>query len=311
MEVDDVSRGSPEERLKECSRWCQQQQTEQRPQCQSVCRKQYEEEKGRERGPGDNPVDPQSEYEVCQEVCTKASLAEDWKCQRKCERQQQPHQNDERERWGEREGEQPYVFEDQHFFTGYQTQHGRLRVLQKFTDRSRLLRGIENYRVAIFEAQPQTFIVPSHWDAESLAFVAKGRGTVSSVHQDRRESFNIREGDIFRVQAGRTTYLINSDNRERLVIVKLLQPVNTPGEFEVINVNLHHYKIIVVLDHLYKFELLDRHNSLIAECDLCRTYINRRFMELVVKTQNPSTGPSATKFLKLPSMYNLISHHFF
>ncbi|KAL8513632.1 hypothetical protein ACS0TY_012933 [Phlomoides rotata] len=113
-------------------------------------------------------------------------------------------ENDEREREEvEREGGQtqrrnPYVFEDEHFFTGMQTQHGRLRILQKFTDRSELLRGIENYRVAILEAQPQTFIVPS-------------KGTVSSVLQEsregfnikeRRESFNIKEGDIFRVKAG-------------------------------------------------------------------------------------------------------------
>ncbi|KAL8523009.1 hypothetical protein ACS0TY_013104 [Phlomoides rotata] len=156
-------------------------------------------------------------------------------------------ENDEREREEvEREGEQtqrrnPYVFEDEHFFTGMQTQHGRLRILQKFTDRSELLRGIENYRVAILEAQPQTFIVPSHSDAETVVFVANGKGTVSSVLQEsregfnikeRRESFNIKEGDIFRVKAGTTMYLINRDNNERLVLVKLVQSVNTPGEFE-------------------------------------------------------------------------------
>lgn len=69
-----------------------------------------------------------------------------------------------------------------------------------------------------------------------------GKGTVSSVIQERRESlntnekresFNIKEGDIFRVKAGTTTYLINRDNNEKLILVKLIQPVSTPGEFEV------------------------------------------------------------------------------
>lgn len=66
------------------------------------------------------------------------------------------------------------MFEDQHFTTKVETQHGRVKILQNFRERSKLLRGIENYRVAILEADPQTFIVPNHWDAEAIIFVAKG-----------------------------------------------------------------------------------------------------------------------------------------
>lgn len=77
---------------------------------------------------------------------------------------------------GQQEGfsDNPYVFEERHFFTGMQSQHGRVRVLPKFTDRSPLLRGIENYRVTIFEAEPQTFVLPNHWDADAVFFVANG-----------------------------------------------------------------------------------------------------------------------------------------
>ncbi|KAL8513623.1 hypothetical protein ACS0TY_012924 [Phlomoides rotata] len=241
------SREGPEERLKECSQWCQQHHGEQRRQCQSVCQSVYEKEKEQQRheggGSGNPSGRPSHEYEVCSEVCTRGSLSEDWKCERKCEKQEPTGRNDERERQGDQQkhGQNPYVFEDEHFDTGMKTQHGRLRILQKFTDRSELLRGIENYRVEILEAQPQTFVVPSHSDAEAIVFVANGKGTVSSVLQEsrdvfnikeRRESFNVEEGDIFRVQAGTTTYLINRDNNERLILVKLIQPVNTPGEFQ-------------------------------------------------------------------------------
>lgn len=58
---------------------------------------------------------------------------------------------------------------------------------------------------------------------------------MSLVHKERRESFNIRQGDLFRIKAGTTTYMINRDNNERLVLAKLIQPVNTPGQFEVAN----------------------------------------------------------------------------
>lgn len=56
------------------------------------------------------------------------------------------------------------------------------------------------------------------------------------MHKERRESFNIRQGDLFRIKAGTTTYMINRDNNERLVLAKLIQPVNTPGQFEVANI---------------------------------------------------------------------------
>lgn len=59
---------------------------------------------------------------------------------------------------------------------------------------------------------------------------------MSLVHKERRESFNIRQGDLFRIKAGTTTYMINRDNNERLVLAKLIQPVNTPGQFEVANI---------------------------------------------------------------------------
>lgn len=56
---------------------------------------------------------------------------------------------------------------------------------------------------------------------------------MSFVRPEKRESFSIKEGDIFRIRAGTTSYLVNRDNSERLVLVKLYQPINTPGEFEV------------------------------------------------------------------------------
>jgi len=142
-------------------------------------------------------------------------------------------EREQEEEWEGQKGQNPYVFEDRHFVTGMQTKQGRVRILQKFTDRSKLLRGIENYRIAILEAEPQTFVVPNHWDADAVVFVANGRGTISLIRQDRRESFNIKQGDILRIRAGTTAYLINKDNNEKLVLAKLLQPVNTPGNFEV------------------------------------------------------------------------------
>ncbi|KAL0458170.1 UNVERIFIED_CONTAM: Vicilin-like antimicrobial peptides 2-2 [Sesamum latifolium] len=234
------------ERLRECSRSCEQQHGEQREQCLTRCQEEYQREKGRHED--DNPTDPEKKFQQCRLQCRRQGEGAGFSrehCERRCEekyREQKGREGGRGEMYEGRESEEeqeeqgreriPYVFEDQHFITGFRTQHGRMRVLQKFTDRSELLRGIENYRVAILEAEPQTFVVPNHWDAETVIFVAKGRGTISLVRQDRRESFNIKQGDILKINAGTTAYLINRDNNERLVLAKLLQPVSTPGEFE-------------------------------------------------------------------------------
>ncbi|NP_001291343.1 vicilin-like antimicrobial peptides 2-2 precursor [Sesamum indicum] len=246
LEEEVWNRKSPIERLRECSRGCEQQHGEQREECLRRCQEEYQREKGRQDD--DNPTDPEKQYQQCRLQCRRQGEGGGFSREH-CERRREEKYREQQGREGgrgemyegrEREEEQeeqgrgriPYVFEDQHFITGFRTQHGRMRVLQKFTDRSELLRGIENYRVAILEAEPQTFIVPNHWDAESVVFVAKGRGTISLVRQDRRESLNIKQGDILKINAGTTAYLINRDNNERLVLAKLLQPVSTPGEFE-------------------------------------------------------------------------------
>ncbi|KAL7582537.1 hypothetical protein Lser_V15G41724 [Lactuca serriola] len=145
----------------------------------------------------------------------------------------------QKSRKGEREygkGQQlnnPYVFEDHHFTTRIESEQGSVRVLQKFTDRSELFQGIGKYRVAILEAQPQTFIIPNHWDADTLFFVANGEGTISLINTENSlENHNIKRGDIFRVPAGINAYLINRHNNEKLVLAKILHSISVPGELQ-------------------------------------------------------------------------------
>ena len=108
------------------------------------------------------------------------------------------------------------------------------------------------------------------------------------VREERRESFNIKQGDIFRIHAGTTTYLVNRDNNERLVLVKLIQPVNTPGQFEVSTTSKYPCLIVAwILIHIFIFLVFIRSNS----------------TELEGKIPNHTSRPSAMKFLKLLSMW--------
>ncbi|KAM0064829.1 putative rmlC-like cupin domain superfamily, rmlC-like jelly roll protein [Helianthus debilis subsp. tardiflorus] len=89
---------------------------------------------------------------------------------------------------------------------------------QKFNDRSELFNGIVKYRDAFLEAEPQTFVVPNHWDADVLFYVANGQGTITLIEGDSRQSHNIMRGELFYVSMGITAYLINNDNNGRLVL---------------------------------------------------------------------------------------------
>ncbi|KAG8370235.1 hypothetical protein BUALT_Bualt14G0095900 [Buddleja alternifolia] len=194
----------PEQQYKQCqSRCATQQQGEQRQYCQQKCQWEYEKQKreqeGREHGGGDvtNPRKQREEEEETQET-----------------------------------SKNPYFFESQRFDSKYRTQEGHIKVLERFSKRSELLQGIENYRLAILEANPNTFVLPHHCDAESVFVVVGGKGTISYVWQNQRQSYNLKHGDVIRVPAGSLVYLINRDDNERLYILKLLQPVNTPGRFK-------------------------------------------------------------------------------
>lgn len=53
------------------------------------------------------------------------------------------------------------------------------------------------------------------------------------LRPDGRRSINLQPGDILRVKAGTTAYMINRDSSQRIVMVKLVLPVFNPGHFEV------------------------------------------------------------------------------
>jgi len=82
-------------------------------------------------------------------------------------------EEEEVEEGGEEEEGYPYIYEeDRDFDTKEETEDGRIRVLKKFTDK--LLKGIENIRLAILEARAHTFVAPRHFDSDVVLFNIKG-----------------------------------------------------------------------------------------------------------------------------------------
>ncbi|WVZ60024.1 hypothetical protein U9M48_010097 [Paspalum notatum var. saurae] len=175
----------------------------------------------------------------------RRSSQERHRCLQECREQQQERGRREHDRRGEGSGDEreqeqeqerssrrPYVFDRRSFRRVVKSEQGSVRALRPFHEASKLLRGIREYRVAVLEANPRSFIVPSHTDAHCICYVAQGEGVVTTIENGERQSYAIREGHIFVAPAGAVTYLANTDGRRKLVIAKILHTISVPGKFQ-------------------------------------------------------------------------------
>ncbi|XP_066386537.1 globulin-1 S allele-like [Miscanthus floridulus] len=196
-----------------CARRCEDRPWHQRARCVEQCREEEREKQQEERG-------GRHEHEHDRSG-------------RRGDRRGEGSSGDEREREREQEqGRRPYVFDRRSFRRVVRSEQGSVRALRPFLEASKLLRGIRNYRVAVLEANPRSFVVPSHTDAHCIGYVVQGEGVVMTIENGERRSYTIKEGHIFVAPAGAITYLANTDGRKKLVIAKILHTISVPGEFQ-------------------------------------------------------------------------------
>uniref|UniRef100_A0A803MT26 Cupin type-1 domain-containing protein n=1 Tax=Chenopodium quinoa TaxID=63459 RepID=A0A803MT26_CHEQI len=194
----------PKRDVRRCEQQCQRQQ----PYFEEhLCRQRCQQDRveiERNTGITANERDVEREYERCQEECRARGS----------------------------ESDNPYYFDSKSFESRYATGEGHMKVLQRFSEKSDLLLGIDKFRVGFYEANPNTFMLPHHWDADSVLFIIKGKATVTFLKQKNRETFNLEHGDVLMIPAGTTAYLTSTHKAEKLQIAELLRPVNTPGRYQ-------------------------------------------------------------------------------
>ncbi|KAG8097732.1 hypothetical protein GUJ93_ZPchr0013g35841 [Zizania palustris] len=166
------------------------------------------------------------------------------RCMQECREQQQQRrrEHDKHDRRGEgpssvgdEDGEQesrgrPYVFGRRSFRRVVRTEQGFVKLLSPFHEASKLLRGLKDYRVAVLEANPRSFVVPTHTDAHCICYVAQGEGVVAMIESGEKRSYAIRQGDIFVAPAGTINYLANTDGQKKLIVAKILHTISVPGK---------------------------------------------------------------------------------
>lgn len=138
------------------------------------------------------------------------------------------------EGWEEEPAENLYHFRKRSFKTWFQSKEGFVKMLPKFKKRSPFLfRGIENYRFWLMEMEPTTFLVPHHFDADSVVLVLQGQGVIEFVMDNTNEAFHITKGDVIRVPSGVTHFVTNTNQTVPLRLAKIAVPVNIPGHVKV------------------------------------------------------------------------------
>ncbi|TKY51178.1 Beta-conglycinin, alpha' chain [Spatholobus suberectus] len=129
---------------------------------------------------------------------------EEKRWQREKKEQQEEREEDEGSESESRSHKNPFHFSSKRFRTLFKNQHGRIRVLRRFDQRSIQLENLRHYRVLEFKSKPNTLLLPHHADADFILVVLSGT----------------------------TFYLVNPDDNENLRVIKLAIPVNKPGKFQ-------------------------------------------------------------------------------
>ncbi|XP_014523928.1 beta-conglycinin, beta chain-like [Vigna radiata var. radiata] len=127
----------------------------------------------------------------------------------------------------------PFHFSSNRFHTLFKNQHGHMRVLQSFDQRSSIqLQNLRDYRVVEFKSRPHTLLLPHHANADFLLVVLSGRALINLVEPDNRDPYYLDPGYAQIIPAGTTFYLVNPERNKNLRVIKLAIPVNKPGKFE-------------------------------------------------------------------------------
>ncbi|XP_015868106.3 vicilin Jug r 2.0101 [Ziziphus jujuba] len=248
-------KGVPGVKYQKCQQKCeghkQSESPEMKMECQQKCEKKYgsdkkqrqrgKEEKIHRQGQGEKGKETEKEHQEQGEKGSESPEEVENKGEKGKETKNPTRSETEEERIRKILRNNPYYFPSDGSQSMFRTQEGQLKVFDVLSKKSNLLQGIENYRFAVLEAGPNTFVIPHHYDAESVLVVVRGKGTISLVSQKGRDSYYIEFGDIIRVPVGTTIYLINQQNDENLEIAQLLQPINNPGQFKEYFVAGGHY----------------------------------------------------------------------
>ncbi|KAJ8768669.1 hypothetical protein K2173_023573 [Erythroxylum novogranatense] len=105
------------------------------------------------------------------------------------------------------------------------TNAGEMRVIKSFGGRI-LYRPLY---MGFITMEPKTLFVPQYLDSSLVLFILRGEAKIGLIYKDELTERRLKIGDIYRVPAGSTFYLVNTGEGQRLQIICSIDPSESLG----------------------------------------------------------------------------------
>ncbi|KAH7863078.1 hypothetical protein Vadar_013088 [Vaccinium darrowii] len=86
-----------------------------------------------------------------------------------------------------------------------------------------------NIHVGFVTMEPDSLFIPQYLDSDLILFVRRGEARVGSICRDELIERNLRNGDVYRIPAGSTFYLVNTADSQRLQIICSIEKSDSIG----------------------------------------------------------------------------------
>ncbi|KAH7863448.1 hypothetical protein Vadar_017646 [Vaccinium darrowii] len=88
---------------------------------------------------------------------------------------------------------------------------------------------LPNIHVGFVTMEPDSLFIPQYLNSDLILFIRRGEARVGSIYKDELIERRLRDGDVYRIPAGSTFYLVNTADSQRLQIICSIEKSDSMG----------------------------------------------------------------------------------
>uniref|UniRef100_A0A803L3T4 Cupin type-1 domain-containing protein n=1 Tax=Chenopodium quinoa TaxID=63459 RepID=A0A803L3T4_CHEQI len=100
------------------------------------------------------------------------------------------------------------------------TQAGEMRVVKGYGGKI-----VESpLHIGFITMEPRSLFVPQYMDSSLILYIRRGEAKLGFIYDDKLSERKLKNGDVYRIPAGSTFYIVNTGETERLTIICSIDP---------------------------------------------------------------------------------------
>uniref|UniRef100_A0A803M7Y5 Cupin type-1 domain-containing protein n=2 Tax=Chenopodium quinoa TaxID=63459 RepID=A0A803M7Y5_CHEQI len=100
------------------------------------------------------------------------------------------------------------------------TQAGEMRVVKGYGGKI-----VESpLHIGFITMEPRSLFVPQYLDSSLILYIRRGEAKLGFIYDDKLSERKLKNGDVYRIPAGSTFYIVNTGETERLTIICSIDP---------------------------------------------------------------------------------------